>query len=148
MTHEPVKRAGGRRGARRVALQGLYQHLLADTEASDLVLQFQAANRLQGCDKRYFDEMLRGVVGDRAALEATFAGFLDRAPSHLDPIEHAILLLAAWELRERAEVPVRVVINEALELAKDFGATEGHRYINGVLDRVARRLRAVELGDE
>lgn len=138
--------AGTRRGARRAAVQALYQWLLADTEADDLLHQFEGEGRLSGCDRDYFGALVDGVINDLPGLESAFAGYLDRTTDHLDPVERAILLLAVFELRERAEVPYRVVLNEALELAKRFGAQDGHRYVNGVLDRTARDLRATETG--
>lgn len=136
--------AGSRRAARRAALQALYQWLVADTEAADLMLQFQRGGHLRGADGEYFRVLVEGATAAAADLEAVYAGFLDRTPAQLDPVERAILLLGAYELAERVDVPYRVVINEALELAKAFGATEGHRYVNGVLHRCAGHWRAAE----
>lgn len=135
---------GSRRAARRAATQALYQWLVADTEAGDLIRQFQLERRLDRCDRAYFGALVRGVIEDPEPLEALFAGHLDRAPTLLDPVERGILLLAVFELRDRVDVPCRVVLNEALELAKRFGAEGGHRFVNGVLDGVARELRAAE----
>lgn len=144
-TAEPERSlAGGRRAARRAAVQALYQWLVAGTETGDLMRQFQVDGRLIRCDRDYFDALVRGAIQDTGGLEAIFAAHLDRAPELLDPVERAILLLAVFELRERIDVPCRVVLNEALELAKRFGAEGGHRYVNGVLDGVARELRATE----
>lgn len=143
----PVPAAGGsRRGSRRVAMQALYQWLLADTETTDLVRQFEGTGRLGDCDTEYFRILVQGVLADPDGLEAVIAPYLDRPPAQLDAVERAILLLGVFELRERLEVPYRVVLNEALELAKRFGAQDGHRFVNGVLDRAARELRPTEAG--
>lgn len=139
-------RAGGRPGARQAAAQAVYQCLVADTDAGDLIRQFRAGGCLSGCDVEYFDLVVRSVLEDRPGLEAAFTSHLDRGLEQLDPVEHAILLLGAFELRDRVEIPRGVVINEALELAKRFGAEGGHRYINGVLDGIARDLRPSEAG--
>lgn len=143
-TDEPP-RAPTRRGARRAALQALYQWQVADTEPDDLLRQFHAGDRLSGVDHAYFDALVRGVVAEASALESCFGEYLDRAPAQLDPVERSVLLLGVFELRERADVPYRVVLDQALELAKRFGAQDGHRYINGVLDRAARALRGSEV---
>lgn len=137
-------RRGSRRVARRAALQAVYQWLVSATESGDLFRQFQAAGHLKGADGDYFRALVSGVMADPDGLEALIAPYLDRQPEHLDPVERSLLLLAVFELRQRLEVPYRVVINEALELAKQFGAEAGHRYVNGVLDRCARELRPAE----
>lgn len=135
---------GNRRNARRAALQALYQWQVAATEAGDLMLQFERGGRLRGIDADYFRLLVRGAIAAAAELESEFAEYLDRPLSQLDPVERAILLLGAYELRECPDVPHRVVINEALELAKSFGATESHRFINGVLDKVWKSQSANE----
>jgi N utilization substance protein B len=134
-----------RHQARRFAMQAIYQHLLAGTEGNDLLLHFREQTGFARCDAEYFDALVRGVLAEQGALEAEFAGFLDRPVAQLDPVEHAVLLLAAFELAHRPELPYRVAINEAVELSKLFGAEEGHKYINGVIDHLARKLRAVEV---
>lgn len=135
---------GSRRKARRAALQALYQWQMTDTETGDLILQFERGGRLRGIDADYFRLLVRGTIAAAAELESEFAEYLDRPLSQLDPVERAVLLLGAYELRECPEVPYRVAINEALELAKSFGATEGHRFINGVLDKVWKSRSANE----
>jgi N utilization substance protein B len=135
-----------RHQARRFALQALYGHLLAGTALNDLLAQFRSEEGFTRCDPEYFDRLLRGVLTERAQLEQVFAGYLDRPISQLDPVEHAVLLLSAFELAHCPELPYRVAINEAVELTKLFGATDGHKYINGVVDRMARKLRAAEIG--
>jgi N utilization substance protein B len=144
---EATPAVGSRRAARRAALQALYQWQVTATEPGDLVLQFEREGRLRRADAEYFRTLVRGAIGAAGELESVYDDYLDRAPAQLDPVEHAILLLGAYELSERAEMPYRAVINEALELAKAFGATEGHRYINGVLHRCAEYWRAAEMGD-
>lgn len=136
---------GNRRKARRAALQALYQWQMTATEIGDLILQFERDEHLRGADTDYFRTLVRGAIAAADGLEAGYAEYLDRPLSQLDPVERAILLLGTYELRECPEVPYRVVINEALELAKSFGATDGHRFINGVLHRCAGLWRATEV---
>jgi N utilization substance protein B len=95
-------------------------------------------------DAEYFQQLLQGVVDDSAALDAMIGGWLDRPVAQLDPVEHAVLLIGVEELRAHVEVPYKVVLNECVELTKKFGATDGHKFINAVLDRAARQLRAAE----
>jgi N utilization substance protein B len=95
-------------------------------------------------DGEYFRALVAGICDERAALDAALEPLLDRKPAQLDPIEHALLLIGSYELRHRLEVPYRVVINEAVGLARRFGATDGHKFVNGVLDRAARLWRAAE----
>lgn len=140
--------AGRRRAARRAALQALYQWQMAVTESGDLIRQFERGGRLGRADAAYFRTLVRGAIAAAAGLEAVYAEYLDRDPAQLDPVERGVLLLGAYELAERPEVPYRVVINEALELAKAFGATEGHRYVNGVLHRCAEHWRAAEVATD
>lgn len=142
MSHVP--RRGARRAARRAALQAIYQWLLNSSDSGELILQFHRAGYVRGGDGAYFEQLVRGVLADTQGLEAGLVEFLDRDLALLDPVERAILLLSAYELRERVEVPFRVVIDEALDLAKRYGAQDGHRYINGVLDRCARHWRPFE----
>lgn len=142
---KPRKPSSKRHQSRRLAVQAVYQWLITGTELNDLRVQFRDEQGFERCDQDYFDQLVRGVVGHRDALEATFSGFLDRPIVQLDPVEHAVLLLAAYELGHHPELPYRVAINEAVELTKVFGAEESHKYINGVMDRLARKLRAVEI---
>ena len=95
-------------------------------------------------DAEYFQQLLQGVIDDSVALDAMIGGWLDRPVAQLDPVEHAVLLLGVEELRAHVEVPYKVVLNECVELTKKFGATDGHKFINAVLDRAARQLRAAE----
>jgi N utilization substance protein B len=141
----PRRLSSRRHQSRRLALQAVYQWLISDTGLEDLRRQFRDEQGYANCDQDYFDILLRGVLANRAELEQAFAGYLDRPVAQLDPVEHAVLLLAAYELGHHPELPYRVAINEAVELAKVFGAEESHKYINGVMDRLAHSLRAVEI---
>ncbi|MGI9290235.1 MAG: transcription antitermination factor NusB [Gammaproteobacteria bacterium] len=135
--------SASRRKARRLLLQALYQMQLAGHSAEDLQQQFAADSEAEGADLDYFSSLL-GFIGDNtAALDINIADYGEIAAARLDPVEHAILWTAIAELREQADVPSKVVINEAIELAKAFGAEGGYKYINGVLDKAAADLRAV-----
>lgn len=143
----PRKSSGSRRHqARRFAVQALYSHLLAGTPPNDLLSHARADESFARCEPDYFDQLLRGALAQRDSLEQALARVLDRPLVQLDPVEHAVLLLATYELAHCPELPYRVVINEAVELTKLFGATDGHKYINGVVDRLARGLRVAETG--
>jgi len=137
--------AGSRTPARRLAVQALYQWQLAGQEIADIVAQFGEDPHANAEQQAYFAELLRGVLGHLDELDAQLAPLLERPLAQVDPVERAILRVGAYELAHRPEVPYRVVINEGVELAKRFGAEQGHRFVNGVLDRLARALRAVEL---
>jgi len=134
-----------RREARKLALQALYQWQLAAHSLNEIEAQFRVDNDFSRIDAAYFREILHGVADDVQALEAAFAPLLDRSVDALDPVERAILRLCAWEMLRRVDIPYRVVINEGIELAKLFGATDGHKFINGVLDRLAVQLRSKEV---
>jgi transcription antitermination protein NusB len=132
--------------ARKLAMQALYQWQLNAQPWQDLCSQFRGDEDWSRADTEYFQELVRGVLAEVLELDRELMIDLDRAPASLDPIEHAILLIGAYELLRRADVPFRVVITESVGLAKRFGATDGYKYVNAVLDRLARRLRAVEAG--
>ncbi|MDE2234821.1 MAG: transcription antitermination factor NusB [Gammaproteobacteria bacterium] len=136
--------ARARSRARRLALQGLYQWQLSAAQPDDIIGQFRAAQGTRDTDMEYFEELVRGVITNADRLSAAFSPHLDRPLMQLDPVERAICLLAAYELSERVDVPYRVVLNEAVELAKKFGAEDSHKHINAVLDRTAAGLRATE----
>jgi N utilization substance protein B len=133
-----------RRRSREFALQGLYQWQLAGTDAATIAGQLAEATGFDKVDADYFKALLDGAIAAAPALECDITPYLDRAFSRLSPVERGILLLAGYELKHRLEVPYRVVINEAVELAKSYGGTDGHKYVNGVLDKLATRLRAGE----
>jgi len=137
-----------RRRAREAALQGLYQWLVGGQDVAaiegHLMEHEEFADIEARTDMRHYREVLHGCIEQAESLRARFAPFLDRPVAELSPIEHGILLIGAYELTHRVEIPYRVVINEAVELAKSFGGTEGFRYVNGVLDKLAQHLRPVE----
>lgn len=146
MPNEPSARtlSSQRSVARKLALQALYRWQLNECPWQDLVLEFGDAEDMPRADREYFRELIEGVWRTREALDAQLAEWLDRPPALLDPVEHAVLLIGVYELRDRQDVPYRVAINEAVTLAKRFGATDGHKYVNAVLDRAARSLRPNE----
>ena len=134
-----------RSNARRCAVQAIYQwqvggHLIEEVEA-----QFLADQDLSRTDVAYFSDLVHCVPRHASELDAIVAPFLDRPIAELDPVELAILRIGVCELAYHPEIPFRVIINEAVELAKVFGAEQSHRYINGVLDKVAQDLRCAEL---
>jgi len=137
--------AAQRRKARHYGLQALYQWTLSGASPSDIEAEFRVDNDFRHTDGEYFSAVLKGVVDDVDGLESLFEPALDRTLDELDPIERNLLRLGTYELRDRIDVPYKVVISEAVALAKKFGATDSHRYINGVLDKVARELRQIEL---
>lgn len=133
--------ATGRHGSRRLLVQALYQRQLAGHTAAELATQFAAQKDFEKVDVEYFRRLLGEILADIPGLDALIAADADRPIAQLDPVEHAILWLGIAELREHPEIPVKVVITEAVRLAKEFGATDGHRYVNALLDRLAPRLR-------
>lgn len=135
-----------RQRARHCAIQALYHAQVNPLPPVDLVAQFRADNEFEDVDETYFSEGVLAVMRRAEELDADFAPFADRTPDEMDPVERAILRLAIWELKERVDVPWRVVIDQAVTLAKRFGASESHRFVNGVLDKAARRLRVAETG--
>jgi N utilization substance protein B len=130
--------------SRKLALQALYQWLLTAHGPAELIAQYAEDESWPDCDREYFRELLREIIASAERLDATLAGLLDRPVAQLDPVEHAVLLIGVHELESRHEVPFKVVISEGVVLAKRFGATDGHKFVNAVLDRAARELRAAE----
>jgi N utilization substance protein B len=130
--------------ARKLAMQALYRVQLNDAPWQDLVNEFSSEEGMDKADGEYFRELVSGVCGARPVLDSELAAWMDRSPTLLDPIEHAVLLIGTYELKSRPEVPYRVVINEGVSLAKRFGATDGYKFVNAVLDRAARTLRPNE----
>lgn len=149
-TAPAVPRTGGGRSARRrareYALQGLYQWLVGGQEVAAIEAHLMEDDHFAKADLGHFREVLHGVIDGAELLRGEFAGSIDRDAGSLSPVEHAILLIGVYELKHRAEIPYRVVINEAVELAKDYGGTDGFKYVNGVLDKVAQQLRPHEAG--
>jgi len=133
--------ATGRHGSRRLLVQALYQRQLAGHPGAEIVAQFASQKDFEKVDVEYFRRLLGEILADTAGLDELIAGDADRPLAQLDPVEHAILWLGLMELRAHPEVPVKVVITEAVQLAKEFGATDGHRYINALLDKIAPKLR-------
>ena len=131
--------------SRRHAVQALYQWQMAGQDLSDIANQFLEEQDIRKFEVPYFQDLLQGVPQHLAELDQLLKPALDRAIDSVDPVERAVLRLGAYELAHHLEVPYRVVINEAVELAKLFGAEQGHKFVNGVLDRVAKKVRAVEI---
>lgn len=134
-----------RRRAREFAVQGVYEWLLSGNAPDVVARGLAEVKGFESIDRDLFDALLRGAITRAPQLEEQFAGYVDRPVKDLSPVERAILLLGVYELLEHIETPYRVVINECVELAKSYGGTDGHKYVNGVLDRVAAKLRAVEV---
>ena len=134
-----------RRRARELVLQGLYERQLAGSGDDAIAAALTASPGHGRADADYFRELWRGVSGDYDALLAIVEPKLDRKVAQLAPIERGLLVIGAWELVHRPDIPYRVVINEAVELAKAYGGTDGHKFVNGVLDKLAPELRAAEI---
>jgi N utilization substance protein B len=134
-----------RRRSRELALQGLYQWLIAGGDVAAIEAQLRDHEGYAKCDSVHFDALLRGGIEQAAALDAALARHVDRKTTELSPIEHGVLMIGAYELMHCLDIPYKVVINEAVELAKAFGGTDGHKYVNGVLDKVATDLRPTEV---
>ena len=148
MSGERRRRGGAvsaRRKSRELALQGLYEWLLGGADAGVVDAHVRENDDFPKADAAHFDMLLHGCIRDRAELDAMLAAHLDRKAEQLSPIEHAVLLIGAYELAHCIEIPYKVAINEAVELAKSFGGTDGHKYVNGVLDKAAATLRTVEV---
>ena len=141
----PSKNRTPRHRAREFALQGLYQWLLNNEPASKVVNHIRAAHGFDKADGEHFTVLLNGAIGSSVELRETFAPLVDRGINELSPVEHAVLLIGAFELKNNLEIPYRVVINEAVELTKSFGGIDGHKYVNGVLDKLAAKLRPDEV---
>jgi len=133
-----------RHKSRELALQGLYQWQVTGQNVGDVINQFLSSNDPRRFDVPYFQDLLRGVPTHLDELDTQLGPLLDRPVEQLDLVERAVLRLGAYEMQHHLEVPYRVVINEAVELAKTYGADQGHRYVNGVLDKLARGLRPLE----
>ncbi|MDG5500697.1 transcription antitermination factor NusB [Marinobacter sp. BGYM27] len=137
-------KAGERRRARILAMQALYHRHYSKSSVTDIEAEFMVDNDMSRTDSAYFRDLLRGVHREQADLDKQIEPFLDRPLGEVDTIELAIVRIGAYELKHRIDVPYRVVINEGIELAKRFGGTEGHKFVNSVLDKLSRRLRLAE----
>jgi len=134
-----------RRRAREFALQGLYEWLLSRGDAGAIDAHVREHEGFDRCDRAHFDLLLHGAIREAEAIDATLAAHIDRKVELLSPIEHAALMIGTFELMRCIEIPYKVAINEAVELAKSFGGTDGHKYVNGVLDKVAVEVRGIEV---
>jgi N utilization substance protein B len=143
----PKKAARGSRArsiARKLAMQALYQWQLAQQPAVEIKQQYLEDEESAGVDEEHFTELLTQCIAQQEAITGALKPYIDRPLDQLDPVESAILMIGMYELRERLDIPYRVVINEAVDLCKRFGATDAHKYINAVLDRAAKEIRAAE----
>lgn len=133
-----------RRRSREVALQGLYEWLVSGTDATLIDAHMREQDDFAKCDAAHFDALLHGCIKEAADIDALLSKHVDRKTTLLSPIEHGVLMIGVYELKHCISIPYKVAINEAVELAKSFGGTDGHKYVNGVLDRVAAQARPDE----
>ncbi len=152
MTDAPAKKVARRtpaksqrRRSRELALQGLYEWLLAGGEPGAIDAHMREHDGFDKCDGVHFDALLHGCIAQATDLDAVLARHVDRKTTELSPVEHGVLLIGVYELMHCIDIPYKVAINEAVELAKSFGGTDGHKYVNGVLDKAAADLRPVEV---
>ena len=131
--------------ARRLAVQAIYRWQINDAPWQDVLKEFSDAEDMPKADREYFRTLIEGVCGARTQLDVDLAQWTDRPAVQLDPVEHAVLLVALFELTARPELPFRVVLNEAINLTRRYGATDGHKFVNAVLDRAARAVRIHEV---
>ncbi|HJU70440.1 MAG TPA: transcription antitermination factor NusB [Paucimonas sp.] len=141
----PSKNRTPRHRAREFALQGLYQWLLNNEDAGAVEAHIREAHGFDKADAAHFDALLHGAIRDATALRSELASLVDRPIGQLSPVELAALLIGAYELKNHIEIPYKVVINEAVELTKSFGGVDGHKYVNGVLDKLAVQVRQAEI---
>ena len=134
-----------RRRSREIALQGVYEWLVGKAEVGLIDAHMREQDGFDKCDHAHYRALLHGCIAEAAALDAVLARHVDRKTTQLSPVEHGVLMIGAYELRHCPDIPYRVAINEAVELAKSFGGTEGHKYVNGVLDKAASDLRPAEV---
>jgi N utilization substance protein B len=145
MSEEKVK-SGNRRLSRELVLKGLYQHFLSANSEKSIADHLQEDALFARADQVYCGNLLQGVLTNMDALHSQISQFIDRKVEELSPVEHAVLCIAAYELAFDPSIPYRVVINEGIELAKKYGGADGHKYVNGVLDRIAAKERPDEIG--
>ena len=134
-----------RRRSREFALQGLYEWLVSAASAADIEAHMREQEGFEKCDVAHFSALLHGCIKAAADIDAVLVRHIDRKTSLLSPIEHGVLMIGVHELTHCIDIPYKVAINEAVELAKSFGGTDGHKYVNGVLDKAAAELRPVEV---
>ena len=140
----PSKNRTTRHRAREFALQGIYQWLLSNEDSGVIDAHIRQAHGFDKADAAHFNALLHGAIRDVPRLREKISPLIDRPLNQLSPIEHAALLIGAYELEHHLEIPYKVVINEAVELTKSFGGIDGHKYVNGVLDKLAAQIRTVE----
>lgn len=153
MTAPAKKPAAGKRGApksarrrsREAALQGLYEWLISGSDPGVIDAHMREQEGFDKCDSAHFDALLHGCIGEATDIDAVLTRHVDRKTNELSPIEHGVLMIGTYELKHCIDIPYKVAINEAVELAKSFGGTDGHKYVNGVLDKAAVDLRPVEV---
>lgn len=138
-------KVSARHRARQLAVQGLYEWKLSDNPVEKIIQQCLDEKKGKNLDHIYFQELMDQVTGKAEKLDKCIEPYLNRTIGEVDPVEHVILLLAAYELTEKPDIPYRVIINEAIELAKTFGAEQSHKFINGILDALATSHRTVEV---
>jgi N utilization substance protein B len=134
-----------RKRARRRALQAIYQWQITHQDAGEIYRQFREVQDLSQVDEAYFEQLLRGVIGEKERLGEVLEPFLDRPMEQVDLMERVVLMIGAWELRNCPETPYRVVLDESVDLAHRFGSEQGHTYVNAVLDKAARAWRSDEV---
>jgi len=131
--------------ARRLAMQGLYEWQMSGNTIDSIISQYAVDEQMRNVDEAYFRELSNGVVEHAGELDEKISAYISRPYNEIDPVEKAVLRLGTYELQHKPEVPYRVVINEAVELAKTFGAEASHKFINGVMDKLAAELRSIEM---
>ena len=143
---KPARPKSPRRRSREFALQGLYQWLLSSAKPTEIIehLRAEEPQDFAKLDRAHFDALLNGCIEQAAQIDAVLHKHIDRPVAHLSPVEHSVLMIGVYELTHCIEIPYRVAINEAVELAKSFGGTDGHKYVNGVLDKASAELRPNE----
>jgi transcription antitermination protein NusB len=143
----PKKKApkSGRRRARELALQGIYEWFVAKTETALIEAHLRDTEDFDPCDNTHFQALLYGCIDQAEHIDGLLKPYIDRPIHQLSPVEHGVLMIAVYEFEHCIDIPYKVVINEAVELAKNFGGTDGHRYVNGVLDKSCAQLRATEV---
>lgn len=147
-TARPAQRSkpkSARRRSREIALQGLYEWLISGADSKLIEAHLREHEGFDECDVAHFDALLHGAINEASAIDEALARHVDRKTTLLSPIEHGVLMIGVYELTHCLSIPYKVAINEAVELAKSFGGTDGHKYVNGVLDKTAADLRPVEV---
>jgi transcription antitermination protein NusB len=145
----PVKKRAAPKSARRrsreIALQGLYEWLVTGADPAFVDAHVREQTGFDSCDSAHYDALLHGAIREAVAIDAVLARHVDRKTTQLSPVEHGVLMIGVYELTHCIDIPYKVAINEAVELAKSFGGTDGHKYVNGVLDKAAADLRGPEV---